>query len=52
MKHEQTLESARYLTVKQLAEHPRYPWLTVQALRHYIFASEVRDRFNRGKNPR
>ena len=31
-----------FLTVSQLAEHPRYPWLTKQVIRHYIFDAEPR----------
>ena len=31
--------SGQIMTVKQLAVHPRYQWLTESALRHMIFAA-------------
>lgn len=36
--------SGEIMTVKQLAAHPRYRWLTESALRHMIF--EATPRFN------
>lgn len=30
------------LTVQQLANHPRFPWLTESALRHHIYDADPR----------
>lgn len=42
----ETMEKApsggEIMTVKQLAEHPRYRWLTESALRHMIFEASPR----------
>lgn len=40
----QNYESREIMSVKQLAAHPRYRWLTESALRHMIF--EASPRFN------
>lgn len=32
----------RFLTVRQLAQHPRYGWLTESAIRHLIHDAEPR----------
>ncbi len=42
MKDIQTYNDATLLTVAQMAEHPKYPWLTERALRHYIHDAEAR----------
>ena len=43
MSQDETLyQSERFLTVRQLAEHPRYSWLTESAVRHLIHDAEPR----------
>lgn len=43
MSQEETFyQSERFLTVRQLAEHPRYSWLTESAVRHLIHDAEPR----------
>jgi len=42
MNNQQTYHEATLLTVAQMAENPKYPWLTERALRHYIHDAEAR----------